>query len=205
MGEATDRGSVAEQAERAALAHIREELPGWTAYRIKGGFLAAYPNGETGIQVRGPSPAEVIERARALERTVFMVLGRDAASTTGFEIVERLLGAFRDECAAHGTTTDHQADLVADAERWLRDHPYQQTLAERRRRDEAPALELVHVSPSARGNVEIGYRRPIFNNRDIARAQGYEGDPCDECGALTLVRNGACMKCMSCGAQTGCS
>ncbi|MFT7518550.1 MAG: ribonucleoside-diphosphate reductase alpha chain [Kiritimatiellia bacterium] len=38
-----------------------------------------------------------------------------------------------------------------------------------------------------------------------AKAQGYEGDACTECGAMTMVRNGACMKCMSCGATSGCS
>ncbi|MEO0602951.1 MAG: vitamin B12-dependent ribonucleotide reductase, partial [Myxococcota bacterium] len=38
-----------------------------------------------------------------------------------------------------------------------------------------------------------------------ARAQGYEGDACDECGALTMVRNGSCLKCMSCGSTSGCS
>jgi ribonucleoside-diphosphate reductase alpha chain len=39
----------------------------------------------------------------------------------------------------------------------------------------------------------------------IARAQGYEGDPCTSCGAWTLVRNGSCLKCVSCGTTTGCS
>jgi ribonucleoside-diphosphate reductase alpha chain len=38
-----------------------------------------------------------------------------------------------------------------------------------------------------------------------ARWMGYEGDPCPECGALTLVRNGTCLKCDSCGGTTGCS
>jgi ribonucleoside-diphosphate reductase alpha chain len=38
-----------------------------------------------------------------------------------------------------------------------------------------------------------------------ARWLGYEGDPCPECGALTLVRNGTCLKCDSCGGTTGCS
>jgi len=38
-----------------------------------------------------------------------------------------------------------------------------------------------------------------------ARLKGYEGDPCPECGALTLVRSGACCKCDSCGATSGCS
>jgi ribonucleoside-diphosphate reductase alpha chain len=44
-----------------------------------------------------------------------------------------------------------------------------------------------------------------YNARAEARAKGYEGDPCPECGALTLVRNGSCLKCNSCGTTTGCS
>jgi ribonucleoside-diphosphate reductase alpha chain len=39
----------------------------------------------------------------------------------------------------------------------------------------------------------------------LARMQGYEGDPCEECGNFTLVRNGTCRKCVTCGATTGCS
>ncbi|MEJ1993188.1 MAG: hypothetical protein P8X50_16280, partial [Maritimibacter sp.] len=38
-----------------------------------------------------------------------------------------------------------------------------------------------------------------------AKMQGYEGDPCGECGNYTLVRNGTCMKCNTCGSTTGCS
>jgi ribonucleoside-diphosphate reductase alpha chain len=38
-----------------------------------------------------------------------------------------------------------------------------------------------------------------------ARIKGYEGDPCSSCGSFTLVRNGTCMKCDTCGGTTGCS
>ncbi len=38
-----------------------------------------------------------------------------------------------------------------------------------------------------------------------ARAKGYEGDACTECGQFTLVRTGACLRCDSCGANSGCS
>ncbi|MBP5857357.1 vitamin B12-dependent ribonucleotide reductase [Marivibrio halodurans] len=38
-----------------------------------------------------------------------------------------------------------------------------------------------------------------------ARQKGYEGDGCGECGNFTLVRNGTCMKCVTCGATSGCS
>ena len=39
----------------------------------------------------------------------------------------------------------------------------------------------------------------------VARMKGYEGDPCGDCGNFTLVRNGTCMKCNTCGATSGCS
>jgi len=38
-----------------------------------------------------------------------------------------------------------------------------------------------------------------------ARLKGYEGDACSECGNFTLVRNGTCLKCTTCGGTTGCS
>ena len=41
--------------------------------------------------------------------------------------------------------------------------------------------------------------------RDKAKMQGYEGDPCGECQNYTLVRNGTCMKCNTCGGTSGCS
>jgi ribonucleoside-diphosphate reductase alpha chain len=44
-----------------------------------------------------------------------------------------------------------------------------------------------------------------FEKRAEAKAKGYEGDPCGECQNYTLVRNGTCMKCDTCGSTTGCS
>ena len=38
-----------------------------------------------------------------------------------------------------------------------------------------------------------------------ARLKGFEGDPCGDCGNFTLVRNGTCLKCNSCGSTSGCS
>jgi ribonucleoside-diphosphate reductase alpha chain len=38
-----------------------------------------------------------------------------------------------------------------------------------------------------------------------ARIKGYEGDACGSCGNFTLVRNGTCMKCNTCGSTSGCS
>jgi len=52
--------------------------------------------------------------------------------------------------------------------------------------------------------------RPIAANDDLSRAlearmKGYEGEACGECGNFTLVRNGTCLKCDTCGATSGCS
>ena len=38
-----------------------------------------------------------------------------------------------------------------------------------------------------------------------ARLKGYVGDPCPNCQSFTLVRNGTCLKCETCGGTTGCS
>ncbi len=35
--------------------------------------------------------------------------------------------------------------------------------------------------------------------------QGYTGDICSSCGSMTMVRNGTCLKCMTCGTTSGCS
>jgi ribonucleoside-diphosphate reductase alpha chain len=52
-------------------------------------------------------------------------------------------------------------------------------------------------------------KEPVFNetenNIKSARLRGYEGDPCPNCGSFTLVRNGSCTKCTTCGSTTGCS
>ena len=41
--------------------------------------------------------------------------------------------------------------------------------------------------------------------RAEARIKGYEGEACGGCGNFTLVRNGTCLKCDTCGSTSGCS
>ena len=38
-----------------------------------------------------------------------------------------------------------------------------------------------------------------------AKEAGYTGDICTECQSMTMVRNGTCLKCMTCGSTSGCS
>lgn len=52
-------------------------------------------------------------------------------------------------------------------------------------------------------SMNVGVTRSM--NAQRARLQGYAGDACGECGNFTMVRNGTCLKCNTCGATSGCS
>ena len=44
-----------------------------------------------------------------------------------------------------------------------------------------------------------------MSSADRAKLSGYTGDACGSCGNFTMVRNGTCLKCVTCGSTTGCS
>lgn len=54
-------------------------------------------------------------------------------------------------------------------------------------------------------HVEIMRETLTLTEVKNAKVKGYEGDPCPECKQFTMVRNGTCLKCVSCGATSGCS
>ena len=62
------------------------------------------------------------------------------------------------------------------------------------------ALELLNQT-----DARVHAKQAAAEKRAEARAKGYEGEACGECGNFTLVRNGTCMKCDTCGSTTGCS
>lgn len=62
---------------------------------------------------------------------------------------------------------------------------------------EAEMAKLGFAAPSAQPSAS--------ERRAEAIMKGYVGDSCGECGNFTLVRNGTCLKCNTCGATTGCS
>jgi ribonucleoside-diphosphate reductase alpha chain len=79
----------------------------------------------------------------------------------------------------------------------------------------SPAIALqMRVSEGALALAEpvqasISLAEPItalkMDRRVEARMKGYEGESCSECGNFTMVRNGTCMKCDTCGSTSGCS
>jgi ribonucleoside-diphosphate reductase alpha chain len=71
----------------------------------------------------------------------------------------------------------------------------------------SPTQELEQKAIEARADLKIepSAKALAAEKRAEAKARGYEGESCGECGNFTLVRNGTCMKCDTCGGTTGCS
>jgi ribonucleoside-diphosphate reductase alpha chain len=71
--------------------------------------------------------------------------------------------------------------------------------------------ELAHTAEEAEALSELGWTEPVrpvagvAEKRAEARMKGYVGEACPECANFTLVRNGTCLKCETCGSTTGCS
>jgi len=66
-------------------------------------------------------------------------------------------------------------------------------------------VEITPVRGNGNGGRQAVAARKLVSTAAIAKLKGYEGDPCTDCGQLTLVRNGTCLKCQACGATSGCS
>ncbi|MBI3275904.1 MAG: vitamin B12-dependent ribonucleotide reductase, partial [Methylocystis sp.] len=86
-------------------------------------------------------------------------------------------------------------------------------------RSKTDRLMVVGGATALRGDVtqeveplsQLGWTQPtrkiesVAEKRAEARMKGYVGEACPECANFTLVRNGTCLKCETCGATTGCS
>jgi ribonucleoside-diphosphate reductase alpha chain len=68
---------------------------------------------------------------------------------------------------------------------------------------DAPKTET-HVHHDLHVHIEAP-AKTAAERRAEARMKGYEGDSCSECGNFTMVRNGTCLKCDTCGSTSGCS
>jgi len=66
-----------------------------------------------------------------------------------------------------------------------------------------PEVDDEEPGPAIMPEFEAGSRGQY--QQRIARMKGYEGDPCPECANFTMVRNGTCLKCETCGSTSGCS
>ena len=54
-------------------------------------------------------------------------------------------------------------------------------------------------------NTKTSKKTQMKTQVKMAIEKGYTGDICPECQSMTMVRNGTCLKCMTCGSTSGCS
>ena len=109
---------------------------------------------------------------------------------------------------AQVSTEDIRHDAVGGGKDQHKKPPGEETADDANVRPIAVGQSRTQANLSAGGSAAATASRPTNPNTNAvqqARWMGYEGDPCPECGSLTLVRNGTCLKCESCGATTGCS
>ena len=67
--------------------------------------------------------------------------------------------------------------------------------------DRETGFEEEHVPPSETSSASLAMSELV----EAARVKGYEGEACTSCNQFTLVRNGSCLKCITCGETSGCS
>ena len=71
---------------------------------------------------------------------------------------------------------------------------------------DGPTVALASNAKAAVVGVAVGEASsPALGFALEAKLKGFEGDACPECGNFTMVRNGTCLKCTTCGGTTGCS
>lgn len=111
--------------------------------------------------------------------------GNDSAPAGGHKVTS---------LAAHGTTARGASDALEGAV----------ALKQEVAHDLSPTEKLEALQWSKSGSAAQAVPSKA-ERRAEAKAKGYEGEMCSECGNFTLVRNGTCMKCDTCGSTTGCS
>jgi ribonucleoside-diphosphate reductase alpha chain len=164
--------------ERFDLAHVDPNEAGFDSL----GKGEAEGKPQPGVAAKYLSKG--LTRSRT-DRLVVMAGGSPAPATGG--------GAKVTALASHGATAlKAEPDAKLSPSEKLDRLPWQEPEA----RTEAKA----QIQDDAR---EV--RAVAAERRAEAKAKGYEGEMCGECGNFTLVRNGTCLKCDTCGGTTGCS
>ena len=168
--------------ERFDLAHVDPSGEGFDA--LGKGVEEGRPSSETRYVSKG------LTRSRTDRLKVMQGGGAEAPSAEARGASEGGRGGFGANVTAL-TTSGARGDIAGSAA--LKTEPEQKLsptdLLEQQNRTDA----RVHAKQAA------------AEKRAEARAKGYEGEACGECGNFTLVRNGTCLKCDTCGSTTGCS
>jgi ribonucleoside-diphosphate reductase alpha chain len=170
--------------DRADLAHVDPSEIGNTILG-KGEDQSARPDGSGG----GTSASRVVSKGltRGRSEKLMLVTGKEADHDT--------------KTRAEGGSNTVMLYPTSGATA-LKVEPQ----SEHETSQESSIVHLGFAAPEARSESAPATKAKAGTaQRMEALMKGYQGDSCGECGNFTLVRNGTCLKCDTCGATTGCS
>ena len=157
------------------------------------------------VEVRdGPTAAAVIEHAHQFQPQCVLLdirLGEGVGS--GMQVKEedlRMDSVKKDEQDPECSTEEADPQTLASASISTELFPSRRGVQSRH-----GGNGHGHGNGSVTHKVELKRETLTMTAVQIARQKGYEGDPCAECKQFTMVRNGTCLKCETCGATSGCS
>jgi ribonucleoside-diphosphate reductase alpha chain len=139
----------------------------------------------------GQQATKYLSRGLTRSRTDNLVVMRGSPSSSGGTSSDAGRGANVTALASHGGA-NRAGDAVEGAV----------ALKQETSHDLSPTEKLQALQFAKAGT---HFAPTKAERRAEAKAKGYEGEMCSECGNFTLVRNGTCMKCDTCGSTTGCS
>jgi ribonucleoside-diphosphate reductase alpha chain len=169
--------------ERFDLAHVDP---------TEGGFDALGKGVEEGKPGSTGAPAKYVSKGLTRSRTdKLSVLSGGAANEARGQSAADARPASASNVTAFAGGREPRAEVSGTAA--LKTEPEQKL---------SPTAQLEQQSFVA---AKAEARAAAAEKRAEAKAKGYEGEACGECGNFTLVRNGTCLKCDTCGSTTGCS
>ena len=99
-----------------------------------------------------------------------------------------------------GLDTNNEANLPMES------NPAEQQIPSLVTEPVAVVAQVATLSPELTATSNISAAKSGHeNDYEKAKQLGYTGDACVECGSMTMVRNGTCLKCITCGSTSGCS
>ena len=144
----------------------------------------------------GNQATKYLSRGLTRSRTDNLVVMRGAGTSSGTDAVSPPSPLAGESWGGGSRVTSLSSSRASDAVEGA------VALKQEVRHDLSPTERLEALQWSKAGSAAAPSKA---ERRAEAKAKGYEGEMCSECGNFTLVRNGTCMKCDTCGSTTGCS
>jgi ribonucleoside-diphosphate reductase alpha chain len=126
------------------------------------------------------------------------IINQDPSGSDGSNVTAIASGTV----ATAAVASNAVAEMFEDAEAFNRQYEKADDTVEVKENAETAKAEATGLSSASE---QSAAKKLEADRRVKAMMQGYTGDMCTECSNFTMVRNGTCLKCDTCGSTSGCS